>query len=447
MATSSPPTRSPASDPRPSAWAALGLTSPFTVEEVHRAFREAAKSAHPDAGGDPRRFIELQRAYEIALDDAAARSDSKSSRSPVAPSRPVAPFVMVRLPRRRAAPKLFRALVELFAVAAFILAIFWATSMQREDNLPPRLTDEDGTWHGNAPHPSEDDTRQNDRDLAQHVPTSSTIEHDRLRPAAGELAAVVQARLLATNLLSSQDEPPDASMRGAAPPDAGPRALALDDAQADLERALREVSRASRLMYADSRLDLSEDLFVDDPGALSSLAGGRSEAGSQRTRTSATLPALRQQNSSSVFLAKRIPSSRSTHPSFSEVKNRLNNSTKRRWFGEILGPIGLYRFREETGVIRTSGRPDLRFWGYDMRSPGDYLRTRDYPRDGRVGIFSTLERLRDSALPQTGQRPSSPRPGVPTLPAWRVTFPLYDIPTPPALPGRDLDAWLPEFPD
>lgn len=49
------------------ALAALGLAPPCTVADVRRAFRERAKTAHPDAGGSDAAFIALRRSYEQAL--------------------------------------------------------------------------------------------------------------------------------------------------------------------------------------------------------------------------------------------------------------------------------------------------------------------------------------------------------------------------------------------
>jgi hypothetical protein len=50
--------------PRPDFMVTLGLLPPYTVADVHRAYREKAKAAHPDAGGDPIEFERLHEAYE-----------------------------------------------------------------------------------------------------------------------------------------------------------------------------------------------------------------------------------------------------------------------------------------------------------------------------------------------------------------------------------------------
>jgi curved DNA-binding protein CbpA len=45
----------------------LGLGAEATPEEIKRAFREAALRTHPDRGGDDAAFIDVRRAYEVAL--------------------------------------------------------------------------------------------------------------------------------------------------------------------------------------------------------------------------------------------------------------------------------------------------------------------------------------------------------------------------------------------
>lgn len=45
----------------------LGLELPCSIEDVKRAFREKAKTLHPDHGGDIRDFVKLRTAYSDAL--------------------------------------------------------------------------------------------------------------------------------------------------------------------------------------------------------------------------------------------------------------------------------------------------------------------------------------------------------------------------------------------
>jgi hypothetical protein len=45
----------------------LGLTFPWTRDQLKRAFRRMARKAHPDAGGSDEEFKAVDRAYEQAL--------------------------------------------------------------------------------------------------------------------------------------------------------------------------------------------------------------------------------------------------------------------------------------------------------------------------------------------------------------------------------------------
>jgi hypothetical protein len=51
----------------------LGLTVPWTTDQVKQAFRFLVKKAHPDSGGDGDEFKKLYRAYEEALEIAVNR--------------------------------------------------------------------------------------------------------------------------------------------------------------------------------------------------------------------------------------------------------------------------------------------------------------------------------------------------------------------------------------
>ena len=46
---------------------ALGLSSGATSEDVRRAYKQRAKSAHPDGGGSAAQFRTLRRHYERAM--------------------------------------------------------------------------------------------------------------------------------------------------------------------------------------------------------------------------------------------------------------------------------------------------------------------------------------------------------------------------------------------
>ncbi len=53
---------------RPPCLRALGLELPVTEEEVLSAYRERAKTMHPDRGGDLQQFLRLQKHFEQAMD-------------------------------------------------------------------------------------------------------------------------------------------------------------------------------------------------------------------------------------------------------------------------------------------------------------------------------------------------------------------------------------------
>jgi cytochrome b561 len=52
---------------RPACLRAFGLELPCTEEDVLAAYREQAKTTHPDLGGDLQQFLQLQKHLEQAL--------------------------------------------------------------------------------------------------------------------------------------------------------------------------------------------------------------------------------------------------------------------------------------------------------------------------------------------------------------------------------------------
>jgi len=57
----------PAPTDAPASWSSiLGLTPPFTAEQIRLAYRARSRAAHPDAGGSHEDFVRLRRAYEQA---------------------------------------------------------------------------------------------------------------------------------------------------------------------------------------------------------------------------------------------------------------------------------------------------------------------------------------------------------------------------------------------
>ena len=47
----------------------LGLKKDTTQKEIKKAYRNLSLKLHPDRGGDPKKFIELQNAYDILSDE------------------------------------------------------------------------------------------------------------------------------------------------------------------------------------------------------------------------------------------------------------------------------------------------------------------------------------------------------------------------------------------
>jgi hypothetical protein len=51
---------------RPECMAALGLSPPYTIQDIHQAYLARVKGAHPDTGGNMAAFLNLQTAYDCA---------------------------------------------------------------------------------------------------------------------------------------------------------------------------------------------------------------------------------------------------------------------------------------------------------------------------------------------------------------------------------------------
>lgn len=56
----------------------LGVARTATLEEIKRAYRKAARKTHPDQGGDPERFREVQTAFDILSDEERRRAYDES---------------------------------------------------------------------------------------------------------------------------------------------------------------------------------------------------------------------------------------------------------------------------------------------------------------------------------------------------------------------------------
>lgn len=62
---------------RPDFMATLGLLPPYTLDDVKQAYKKKALLAHPDHGGNPQVFQEIQEAYQNALGFLSLRDDRR----------------------------------------------------------------------------------------------------------------------------------------------------------------------------------------------------------------------------------------------------------------------------------------------------------------------------------------------------------------------------------
>ncbi|MEQ8835209.1 MAG: hypothetical protein RID07_00220, partial [Lacipirellulaceae bacterium] len=63
---------------RPEFMVVLGLLPPYTEEDIHKAYFEKAKAAHPDHGGSTGDFHQLHEAFESAIHYIEHRTDKRS---------------------------------------------------------------------------------------------------------------------------------------------------------------------------------------------------------------------------------------------------------------------------------------------------------------------------------------------------------------------------------
>lgn len=70
----------PAPPTATSIWEILGVTSRSTADDLKRAFRQRALATHPDRGGDPGAFREVQAAFKEAQRRIARRGPAPARR-------------------------------------------------------------------------------------------------------------------------------------------------------------------------------------------------------------------------------------------------------------------------------------------------------------------------------------------------------------------------------
>ena len=68
--------------PTTSIWATLGITARATAADLKRAFHQRALATHPDRGGDPEAFRQVQRAFKEAQRRIARRRPARTRARP-----------------------------------------------------------------------------------------------------------------------------------------------------------------------------------------------------------------------------------------------------------------------------------------------------------------------------------------------------------------------------
>jgi hypothetical protein len=84
-------------------YAALGVWADASQDEIKSTYRRLVGLHHPDTGGQPARFLEIQAAYDVLGDPAARRRYDASLRPPSKPREPE-PELLPALPGKRDRP-------------------------------------------------------------------------------------------------------------------------------------------------------------------------------------------------------------------------------------------------------------------------------------------------------------------------------------------------------
>ncbi len=106
-------------------YAVLGVSAEADQEQIHKSWRSAAKSTHPDSGGDGERFRAVNVAY-LVLSDPAQRERYDRARRPAEHAVWVESAPQQRQPQWQASqrsPYESPALLWLFAAAAVVAVV------------------------------------------------------------------------------------------------------------------------------------------------------------------------------------------------------------------------------------------------------------------------------------------------------------------------------------
>lgn len=140
----------------------LGLQVPYTEDAVRQAFREAAKTAHPDGGGTQERFVELQRAYEKALQhvhDKPGPRKPTSRKAESGRSHPAAVFIRLRYPKAADRRRVVSGVLEAVAASLFaVCAIWWLLRPAEQVDDPEVSSSETNQTVTVSDHPVDDST-------------------------------------------------------------------------------------------------------------------------------------------------------------------------------------------------------------------------------------------------------------------------------------------------
>jgi hypothetical protein len=264
----------------------LRLRPSFSEEDAHRAFREAAKTAHPDRGGDPKAFIELQQAYERALASLAHQIPPQiGAEARRKPSRAAANInlLLLRYPRPVQNSSLLFGVLEGVAAAALIAFTIWWLLQPKTSSreAQPVAADEQRLERRTEISMAESRRLQADNSPPRTEPAAARnlVQHDAAQPEQNEVARTPPPAAELNFELDIEEELPsdafDSSDSAASLGDylAKPGAFASDTASGDLLDALDSLESGATHAEVDNNNLLSAWVSVPgrDKGANSSV--------------------------------------------------------------------------------------------------------------------------------------------------------------------------------